>query len=140
VKEFLAPGDAAAREQSGRNNHSLCAVCCGPWGKGARPTVGVGDACAKAGDGFGGDTELAVLVDMRGRPAFRPDSALRRRCKGPGLQASTQHDDRFGRLDDIVRDPGLGSGFEEWRTGKPRSKQRQDGRVLRDNLDENGDN
>jgi hypothetical protein len=39
-----------------------------------------------------------------------------------------------------VRDPGLGSGFEERRTGKPRSKQRQDGRVLRDNLDENGDN
>jgi len=79
---------------------------------------------------------------MRGddAPAFRPDSALRRRCKGPGLQASTQHDDRVGRLDDIVRDPGLGSGFEERRTGKPRSKQRQDGRVLRDNLDENGDN
>jgi hypothetical protein len=39
-----------------------------------------------------------------------------------------------------VRDPGLGSGFEERRTGNPRSKQRQDGRVLRDNLDENGDN
>jgi hypothetical protein len=100
-----------------------------------RAPHGVGDACAKAGDGFGGDTELAVLVDMRGDDAqlFGPtrlyvgDEDLgrepvlveRRRCKGPGLQASTQHDDRVGRLDDIVHDPGLGGGFEERRAGKP---------------------
>ena len=84
MKEFLAPGDAAAREQSGRNNHSLCAVCCGPWGKGARPTVGVGDACGKAGDGFGGDTELAVLVDMRGDDAqlFGPTRLYAAAAKG----------------------------------------------------------